>query len=320
MTVTLFRRLVAAERLLFASLDDDMLSFGAVAAMRGLLQRPTVALFLRAQKCFEAGRWYYRGKRITFRILRRIPRLMIATITPFDAAPQYAEVAHAGVCDPQYWDLQHDGKTMRQPHSTALAEEVLARAAGRRVLFSLSSFSALRGMDFLAQTLKRFPKLAERVLVVAAGRVPAASASLSASLLSSGALVIDRFVTSRELESLYGVADSVWACYAPEYDQASGIFGRAIQLGVPPITRKGSVIACFSAAAGINHFSVQYDDYEALAGLLEQLPSRHQLDPMLSETERVGLVSAWRRQFNETINAGLVGIKHPAHNSLDRIL
>src|ERR1700685_4165033 len=37
-------------------------------------------------------------------------------------------------------------------------------------------------------------------------------------------------------------ADLVWSCYAPDYNQSSGIHGRAVQLGIPVVVRRGSYI------------------------------------------------------------------------------
>ena len=52
----------------------------------------------------------------------------------------------------------------------------------------------------------------------------------------------NRFVSEEELIALYASSDLVWAFYDEEYDQASGIFGRALQFGVPSIIRSGSLV------------------------------------------------------------------------------
>jgi hypothetical protein len=306
MNLALFRRLVAAKRLLFATLDDDMFSFGAIAGMRSVLRRPTAALFVRAQKCFETGRWHHPLKRRAFSALRRLPHLAVASITPFEVAPRHAEVAHAGVLDPQYWDL-HDGEALRRPGMTALSDEVLTRAAGRHILCVLGSLTTIKGLEFLAETLERHPRIPERSFVVAAGRVPAASASLTARMTAAGAMIIDRFITDAELESLYGVADSIWACYRPDYDQASGVFGRAIQLGVPPIVRDGSLLATFAAVNSVGHLPLVYGDYDALTELLKSLPARRETARLLSQDERSRLIESWRQMFVQTIEIGLAG-------------
>ncbi|MER8423313.1 hypothetical protein [Mesorhizobium sp. M1403] len=311
MNFTLFRRLVAAERLLFAMLDEDMVSFAAIAAARSALGRPTVALFLRAQKCFETGRWVHPLKRYAFRALRLLPRLTVASITPFDVAPRHAEVAHCGVFDPQYWDL-HDGETLRRPGSTQLSEDVVRRAAGRSVLSVIGTLSANKGLAFLVETLERHPNITEKVLVVGAGSVPAPAAEFVARLKRAGALIIDRFITDSELESLYGVTDMVWACYSPDYDQASGIFGRAMQLGIEPVTREGSVIAAFAAANGIGHIAVAYGHHEALGELLLGPPICSGPTNSLLPSDRGALIGGWRQQFIDTIGAGISGSERAA--------
>ena len=44
----------------------------------------------------------------------------------------------------------------------------------------------------------------------------------------------------------------IWCCYSPEYDQASGVFGRAVQYGCIPIVREHSVIHKFCINEEIN--------------------------------------------------------------------
>lgn len=309
MNTTLFRRLVRAERLLFATLDDDIASFSAIASTRSLLGRSTAALFLRAQKCFENDKWYYSTKRHLFGALRRLPRLTIATIMPFEAVPYYARVAHVGVCDPQYWDIPEDG---RSPPATPLSQEVEARAAGRRILCALGSFAARKGLAFLTETLERCPHVGEHSFVVSAGRVPPDLVALSSRMAAAGALVVDRFITDAELESLYGVSDAIWSCYAPDYDQASGVFGRAVQFGVAPILRQGSVIGAFAAANKISHVAVPYGDYAALAKVLESpiLPSS--LAPSALQRDRSEMIGNWRQQFAQAVRRGLGDLERTA--------
>jgi len=304
MSPGLFRRLVAAEQVLFASLDDDTLGFAACAATRSFLARPTAALFLRAQKCFETGRWYYPVKRNAFTLMRRFPKLTIATITPFYSNPEYAEVANTGVCDPQYWDMLIDGK-VRSPAGTLLSREIETRANGRKIICALGVLGTGKGFDFLAETLECHSELSREVLVVCAGRTSPASKPIAESLTRGGGFLIDRFITNAELESLYLVSDAIWACYAPEYDQASGIFGRAIQFGVPPVLRSGSLVSNFARHNEIEHIAVDYRNKDQLARALLGLPSKSQrLDDADVRTRRV---AKWYSDFEMTIGQALTG-------------
>lgn len=306
MDAALFGRLVGADRLLFATLDESIFSFPPIAAIRSMLGRPTAALFLRPHKCFETGRWYYPLKRHAFHLLRRLPHLTIATITPFDVAPHYAEVAHVGVADAQYWDLCDDNR-LPSTGSTSLSQSVTAMSTGRRILCLVGDLSLEKGLAFLADTLERHPLIADRFLVVGAGRVRPQAVALATRLQTSGALVVDRRITDAELASLYGIADLIWSCYTPDYDQASGIFGRAIQYGVTPIVREGSVIATFSTINGVEHIPVAYGAHEALAEMLLQSTSRHATVSASFKVERQKLIIAWRNQFVKAIGKGLAG-------------
>ena len=306
MTPSLFKRLVRADQVLFTSLDDGMYAFAAVSLMRSLAGRPTAALFLRAQKCFDSGNWRYGLKRHAFATMRRLPHLTIATITPFDVAPRYAEVANVGVCDPQYWDRYAD-LAIRQPTTTDLSALVLAHASGRQICCALGSIGTGKGLRFLAETLESYPEITEKILIVCAGHVPYHGLELARRLEKAGALLIGRFLTDAELESLYSVADVVWACYAPDYDQASGIFGRALQFGIPPLVRQGSVIEAFATSNGVRSISVRFGSRRELSRSLLSMCSHKPPKIGSSPTDLTKLVGEWRRQFENTIRAALEG-------------
>lgn len=305
MNVRLFMRFVRAEKILFATLDEHMFSFAAIAVLRSMMGRPTAALFLRAQKCFDPTRLKYKIKALAFRGLRRVPKLMVATITPFRFAPEYAKVAHAGVHDPQLWDFWEDGR-VHQPVGTNLSEEIVKQANGRNICIALGQMGASKGADFLASLLKQNPEFGQRTLVVWAGMVPDVAIPVAESLQANGSIVIARFISDAELESLYGIATLIWACYAPSYDQASGVFGRALQLGVPVIVREGSLVAEIAATTGIACISTPYNDVAWLSARLEAA-SEHSFSSSLDQTQRTSLVAAWRRDFDLTISAGLDG-------------
>jgi hypothetical protein len=308
MNTVVLRRLVAADCLLFATLDENMLGFPAVAAIRSILGRPTVGIFLRPQTCFQTERWYHPVKRYAFRLLRRLPGLTIATITPFTVEPRYAEVAHVGVADPQYWDLQGESGSPHGEH-TNLSDDVVKRARGRRILCVLGGLSTDKGLPFLTETLERSTSIADEVFVVVSGRVRPQDSEWIRRLEAAGAFVVNRFIADAELDSLYGIASLVWSCYAPDYDQASGIFGRAIQYGVPPIVREGSLISAFAAANGIDYYSVTYGAHASLADLLLNTSAAPTSRTSLSGSERSALIDDWRRQFVGTIGASLKSVK-----------
>ena len=253
----------------------------------------------------ETGRWYYPVKRRAFRLLCRVPQLTIATITPFAVSPRYAEVAHVGVFDPQYSDM-HDGATIRCPPNSPLANEVRQQAGGRSILCALGSLAGVKGLNFLAKTMEYHPKIADRTLVLCASRVSSDAVALATRLTAAGAILVNNLITDEELESLYGVADFIWACYAPEYDQASGVFGRAVQFGVTPILRKGSVLGSFASVYGIDHLAISYDDHRALALTISH-GSACRPPSAKSRVARSMIVGSWRQEFKRVIAERLLG-------------
>ncbi|EDX80022.1 hypothetical protein BBAL3_1179 [Brevundimonas sp. BAL3] len=95
-------------------------------------------------------------------------------------------------------------------------------------------------------------------------------AALAADFVGAGGVVVNQFISDEELSSLYGTATVVWGVYAPHYDQASGIFGRAVQYGKPILLRRGSSIARHAEVLGARAVAIDYGDPEAAVKGLRQ--------------------------------------------------
>jgi len=233
-----FWRLVAAPQVFFCTIDADYAGFIAVALLRALRRKQTAGLFLRPMQCFETRRpIMFPLKRRVFRWLCAVPGLTILSIIPHDIYPKLREVSHDWIYDPQMWDLWIDGPPVLP--DTALSRRVAAERGARRVLIFIGTGNAIKGFaDFAAHAAQN----REELLSVVAGRVGPEYGAELAQLRSLGMIVEDRLVTDDEILSLYKVADLAWCRYAPDYDQASGVFGRALQTGVTPILRSGSLL------------------------------------------------------------------------------
>jgi hypothetical protein len=135
-TVGLAVRLSKAEKLLFSTLDDRLVFFIFVSVWRSVMSRKTTGLFLRPQTCFETFRSYYPWKKIIFRFIKLIPGVTVATITPFEVAPEFKEISHIGLTDIQYWD-----RTFPEQIATAspdkLTDEIEILSAGRAILTTI---------------------------------------------------------------------------------------------------------------------------------------------------------------------------------------
>lgn len=303
MSKSLKDQLVAVDRLLFATVDDDLGSFISISAKRAILGRPTVAIFLGPQSCFgmfTLRRFFKRG---IFIALRHTPRVSVASIVPLSLAPEYAKLVRLGLHDPQWWDM-HDGYALRQPGDTPVASEVHQLAGGRPIVCWLGAVSVHKGFAFMVDSLEAKPDLARKICFVSAG-VAGSEQALASRFRSIGGIHIDRRLTDSEWESLYGVSDAVWACYDPRYDQASGTFGRALQFGVPPIVRRGSLIHMAAMKFGAPVFAVDFGDCEGAAMELSKISKADRGSTVTKEREtRIG---AWRNCFISAILQALDG-------------
>ena len=258
----------ARDPILFLTLDDHPLRFVIAATLRSVVGRRTVALFLRPGECFLRGRLKCRLKRVIFRVVSKLPRTAILTILPFSVEPRFAQVATDWIADPHLWDLS----VIAPPQATGIDElpkTVRDAAAGRCVVLALGGQSRIKGFDFFSHLWCHSAQIRKKFLFCAAGAVAPECKSAMERMRAAGGLVIDRRLENIELLNLYEHADIVWSVYAPDYDQASGIFGRAFQFDIPSIVRLGSFLDKLAVEYDYKCLAVPFDDSaEAAARLL----------------------------------------------------
>lgn len=234
-----FWKLVHAQEVVFATIDDDYIGFSVVAVLRALQRKPTTGLFLRPLQCFRAERQIiYTMKRHVFRWLCKLPGLRLLSIIPHDIHPELAHVSHDWIYDPQMYDLWVEGPPNLP--DTNLSQKVQRLRDNRKVVVYIGRKNRIKGFpEFVAEAhINR-----DTTLYVAAGLIDKEYVCDAKRLCDMGMIIENRLLTDDEVLSLYKVADFAWCKYAPDYDQASGVFGYALQCGVNPIIRQGSVIS-----------------------------------------------------------------------------
>lgn len=286
------RKLFAAERLLFGSLDDDCFGFFIVAMSRAISGRKTAGLLMRPQSCFRTGPKSL-VKQVAFRFLKRVKKITVCTIVPFSVAPDYERIADVGLQDPQLWDAAY----LSAKSCAKLAEVVRQKAHGRIVLSFLGAANQAKGISFLIDIISSEDFDWGRYFIVVAGNLKALDSDTTRRLSSAGALLIPRDITDDELNALYNVSGLVWACYHPSYDQASGIFGRAVQHGKIAVLRRFSVIHRIAWENDTGFVELDYGDISGAVQTLSLLSrsfgkrSSSGSCGVLEKTER------WREEF-----------------------
>jgi hypothetical protein len=211
------------------------------AVARSVMGRATIGLFFRPGDCFTHGSIKATVRRLLFRFVSRLPHVHILSILPPDVVPRLREVATDWIYDPQLWDLAYVSEASADP-SPQIVDELAEASRGRRLLIALGTQSKTKGFDYLVDVWCASPQLREEYLFVAAGKLAASSAAQAKRFADLGGMLVNQRIANSDLFYLYSKADIIWSCYAEDYDQSSGIHGRAVQLGIPVVVRRDSCV------------------------------------------------------------------------------
>ena len=250
--------LVARAPVLCPQIEAAPLRFGLTCLARGLLGRRTTGLLLRPLPALKGRSLRLRVKRAMLMLLRRAPGVQVLTIVPFAVNPGLAAIAHGWIHDLQNWDMQLEADPVAAPAGQFLGQDIRRHAQGRQICCAIGRQDREKGFDRFAALYSSSPALRDVMLFAFGGKVSHPLAEAARDFADHGGYALDRYVSDAELAELYAAADLVWCAYAPDYDQASGVLGRAMQYGIPVVARRGSVIAAVCAIAG--HPCVELDD------------------------------------------------------------
>lgn len=283
--------LLARAPVLCPQIEAAPLRFAITSLVRGLLGRRTAGFLLRPLPALQGQSLRLRLKRAMLRLLRRTPGVQVLTIVPFAIEPGLAGIAHGWIHDLQNWDLQLEGDPLAVPAAQALTRDIRARANGRPVCCAIGRQGREKGFDRFAALYTANPALRDGMLFAFGGKVSPQLAEAAQVFAERGGFALDRFVSDGELAGLYAAADLVWCAYAHDYDQASGILGRALQLGIPVVARPGSVIAAICANEA--HPWVELDDGDSWEAFVDG-PMRCEPDIARRRAREHGVVSLAR--------------------------
>lgn len=269
--------------------EASTFNYTALCLIRSFLGLHTAGLLFRPLPTLLDQSWRTRIKRWALKLVRRLPRVATLTIMPFSVEPRFAEIAHDWIHDLQFWDLHYPLPMAQDRAEGPLAGALRETAAGRAICCAIGRQDHDKGFDLFAQAYAQSETLRAKMLFAFGGKVAAPLADAAADFEAAGGLARARFIDHDELLDLYACADLIWACYAPQYDQASGIFGRAMQMGLPVVVRNHSLLHRLCRSEGLPHIAF---DPAMDPAVLAQVPLRQ--DPaMAAERARaMGLETA----------------------------
>lgn len=278
-----FLALVTARKLLFATVGVAFRRYFLVCLFRALLNKPSVSLFLGANRHYHKKG--FDVDLMLLKIWKGLPKQRIVSIISLNVLSELSKVTNGYIYDPQLWDIWSE-KAKIFALNTTLSEQVNNEKSGRKTLIYIGKGkkgkSFIEFADFVLAN-------SQEVYGVVAGKVLSECQDKADQLKAKGMIVADRYVSDEEIFSLYAQADLVWCYYSPVYDQSSGVFGRAIQLGIPAIVRKGSIVEKIANDLGVLAYSIEIlpsVNYKSIFNQIKQLDLS-----LLTEEERCKLFS-----------------------------
>lgn len=261
------RRLLAARYLILTTFETAPRTYLLLLIARSLLGRRSAAVSLRAH--LLVGRSGLRGVtgRLAMRLMAGLGSILVLPLVGFDGAEKRGFVP---IQDPEFWDL---GPADLDAAETPLASRMREFARGRSIVLLIGNLDTSKGLSFLRDIFCGDPGLGATTMPAICGKVLADGNEAAEALRGCGAFVESRYLDHDELMSLYRAADAAWCCYPPERDLSSGILGRAVQFGIAPILRRGSVLDAMAAEVP-NAIRLDYGDAAAAREALRGKPAR----------------------------------------------
>jgi len=230
-------QLVGARNLVCATVDGDIPRFFMLALFRALLGRKTIGILVNPKKITDRKKSSrHRALFVLLKILKVFYSINVLSIMPYALQESAKKISDDWIYDPQFWDLQYLPELILCP---CLTDSVETHKDGRQVIGFIGKVAKNKGLLALLDLVE---ERSSEVFVIIAGKVEEDCLEEVSRIEAMGMKVINRFVTNEEIATIYEVSDFIWCYYEPEYDQSSGIFGRAFQLGKPVVIRRKSIL------------------------------------------------------------------------------
>jgi hypothetical protein len=287
--------------ILFLMIEEAFVLYAVICVMRGLSGCRTVGLLHRPVPIATSGRLGYRVRRLVLRWLKHIEGCQTLTVLPFSVVPGFSAIATGWIYDFQLWDISAEERAAVE----ALRGE--RRPGNRVVLTAIGTQSRRKGFDFFADAFTRCHSLRARFHFISCGTVLPSLANYAAAFRDAGGVSVDRVISDAELLGSYAASDAVWCFYPPAGDHASGVLGRAAQLGIPVVVRQGSLSHRLCLVENIPHVSFAAD------GIADRLAASL---PSCDARAGRSLAQRFARQSEATLRAALglpaSGVETPA--------
>jgi hypothetical protein len=231
-----------AEKVLFATmgLNKTFKWFFIISLSRAILLKPTCLLLVNPSSYLDDLQLNnIKVMKLFLRLWKHIYKQTVLSIIPYYLDERSSIYTKDYIYDPQMWDMYCNEYSNLADADLDYVKGQVAQN-NKPIIIFLGKFMESKG-------LKEFVRFVEAnkndAQFIVAGKVPVKNIVYAEQLKKLGVNVINERLEESKFIAFYEVADFVWCYYEPDYDQTSGIFGRAIQFGVIPIVRRDSIIS-----------------------------------------------------------------------------
>jgi len=274
--------------LLFLMVEESFLLYVLVGLIRSLLGRRTVGLVFRGKECVQRSSLRLKAKYWGMRMLKRINNIRSISIVPFFVAPEIKNICDDWIYDFQFWDKGFLESLVEVAEVNKTVKSIEEQAKGRKIVCAIGKQDKSKGFDQFVQLYLSSETLREKYLFVSGGKVHDIDESLVSDFVDSGGLLINKRISDSELVALYKVADVIWACYSPVYDQSSGVLGRALQYEKSVIVRGRSIAEKLSIKFKSQVFSIVDSNFSEVLLWLKNVDEPLRFDSSTSNYDKEG--------------------------------
>lgn len=265
------KSLASREVVFFLMIEESFFIFFTVSIIRAIFRLKTGGLLFRPRETVELLDFRHKLKYKLLRFLKKFSSISTISIVPSFLIPGQKEIVKDWIYDFQLWDLNFTANPLfiEEKLSGKILPHVFKIANKRMIICSLGVQNIEKGVDQFMRIYCQNVDLRSKYLFVCAGKISGIHADLIQEFLNKGGLIYNEFISNSDLIALYNISDFIWAWYSPRYDQASGIAGRALQLGSIPILRSDSLIQRLFSTENIPHLSCKDSDlHESFLSIL----------------------------------------------------
>lgn len=242
---------------LFLMIEELFFIFVLVAMIRSVFGCRTSGLSFRAHVCIDSKALKHRVKLYALRFLKLNRFVKVLSIVPYGTCPGLERLCDGFIEDFQFNDIDYLLSKVNQSEFSEVVQCLNDISHEKYLISAIGKQNYDKGVDNYIRLFNENLSLRQKYIFLIAGKVEDVDLKDLELFKENGGLVFDRFISDSELCAIYSVSDVIWCCYAPNYDQSSGVLGRAIQFGKRPIIRLNSVAHKICQLKNVDYVTVE---------------------------------------------------------------